>query len=43
MFSSMSLPIILNKSQAWDIDDYEDWKIAKCLFTSKKIKIDYFI
>lgn len=33
MFSSMSLPIILNKSKAWDIDDYEDWKIAKCLFT----------
>ena len=32
LFSSKSFPIILKKSKAWDIDDLEDWEIAKRLF-----------
>ncbi len=36
MFGLKSFPIIIGKSDAWDIDDTEDWKIAKSLYKLKK-------
>ena len=32
-FGKNSLPIILNKTEAIDINDTEDWKIAESLYS----------
>tara|TARA_B110000003_G_scaffold225016_1_gene225670 strand:+ start:15833 stop:16552 length:720 start_codon:yes stop_codon:yes gene_type:complete len=36
MFSKKSFPIIIKKNHTWDIDDFEDWKIAESLFKNLK-------
>ena len=35
MFSKNSFPVIIRKSEAWDIDDPEDWLIAESLYKIK--------